>query len=143
MDGGVVQPDTGDPNTNTGLGAGSGGGVVQLDPSFYSFLNTLAANSDELAANSDEALRLLAVALGGLPEPVVIRVPGELDPSFNSFLDTLLSRWPPETTGSRAAGPLAFEHSIEIRKVDETDIEAICTMEGVLVRVDTVRVASQ
>ena len=83
--------------------------LVELDPSFYSRLDTLVANSSRLVANNEAALRVLVDAL---------------------------ERWPPETTGSSAAGPLAFEHDIVFIGAYPDITGAECRMEGVLVRVE-------
>jgi hypothetical protein len=96
---------------------GSRSSVMQLDPSFYSTLDSLV---NRTGASNDSALILLAAALDNWPPPVVVtRGPVSRD----------------------ADVPLSFGHTIEMVRVDDA-IEAQCLMEGVTVKRESRPVSS-
>lgn len=132
---------------DTGSGDRVPGGPIELEERFYSFL-------DNVEANNEQALRLLAVALGRLSEE-----PGnvELEERFYTDLGTLvannntlnntlvanndqavrllaeaLDRWPPEPPTGNAEAPLAFEHRIQLEQAGDS-IVGRCLMEDVTV----------
>lgn len=95
-----------------GQPTGGGPSVVQLDPRFYSTLDSLVNRN--VTHDNDSALILLANALTNWP--LTVEVTGGSD-------------------SRNAEVPLAFGHSIEIDRLAGDTIAARCLMEGVTVKV--------